>query len=118
MRFVKGLADVAGAAFEFEVILYQHAVVQDGDAGRRGKTAVGVEDGGRPNDVVALPFAWFAAGVGQGNRLFVDAASLSIDICLVVIVVQYLQFISIVALAGAGEEDPAVAPGLVGACDV
>lgn len=33
MCFINRPADVAGAAFEFEVVLYQHAVVQDGDAG-------------------------------------------------------------------------------------
>src|SRR5690242_10687677 len=105
MRFVKRFADVAGAAFELEIVLYQHAIVEDGDAGRGSEAAVSMEYGSRPDDVVALPFAWFTAGIGQRDRLFVDAAGLSIDIGLVVIVVQYLQLISIVALTGAGEEN-------------
>jgi len=118
MRFIKRFADVAGAAFELEVVLHQHAVVEDGDTGWGSEAAVSMEYGSRPDDIVALPFAWFAAGVGQRDRLFVDAAGLSIDIGLIVIVVQYLQLISIVALTGAGEENTAVAPGLVGARDI
>jgi len=118
MRFINGFANIAGTSFQFKVILYQYAVVEDGDAGRRGKTAVGVEYGGRPDDIVALPFAWFAASIGQWDRLFVDTADLAIDVRFVIIVVQYLQLISIVALAGTGEENAAVTSGLVRAGDI
>lgn len=118
MCFIKRFANIAGAAFELEVILYQDAVVEHGDAGGGSETAVSVEYRSCPDDIEALPFAWFAAGVSQWDRLFVDAANLAVDICLVIIVVQYLQLISIVALAGAGEEYSAVTSGLIRSCDV
>ena len=118
MRFIKRFADVAGAAFELEVVLHQHAVVEDGDTGWGSEAAVSMEYGSRQDDIVALPFAWFAASIGQWDRLFVDTADLAIDVRFVIIVVQYLQLISIVALAGAGEEDTAVTPGLVRPGDI
>src|SRR5207302_708530 len=96
----------------------QDSVEEDGDVGGALQGAVGVEGGGGPGDVVGLPFAGLAVGVGQRDGLLVDAASLSVDVGLVVVVVEDLQFVAGVAGAGGGEKDSAVAAGLAGAGDV
>ena len=71
-----------------------------------------------PDDVVGLPFAGFAGGIGERDALLVDAAGLAVDVGLVVVGVEDLQFVAGVAGAGGGEEDAAVAAGLIGAGDV
>src|SRR5450432_1396170 len=116
--FVEGGADVAGLAFEFEVVLHQDSVEEDGDVGGALQGAVGVEGGGGPGDVVGLPFAGFAIWIGERDGLFVDAAGLAVDVGFVVVVVEDLEFVAGVAGAGGGEEDSAVAAGLAGAGDV
>ena len=115
--FVERGADVARLAFEFEVILHQDAVEEDGDVGRGLQAAVGVEGGRGPGDIVGLPFAGLAVRVGERDGLLVDAAGLSVDVGLVVEVVEDLEFVSGVAGAGGGEKDSAVAAGLSGAGD-
>ena len=112
---VKRLTDVASLAFEFEVVLYQHSVEKYRRVGGRFQGAVLIEDGGSPGDVVGLPFARLAVGVGQWNGLLVDAAGLSVHISFVVVVVEHLQFVAGIAGAGRGKNDSAVAAGLAGA---
>src|SRR5207237_4847793 len=96
----------------------EHIVVEDGDSCLRLHTAVVVEGGGGPEDVVGLPFAGFAAGVDQWRRLFVDAGGLAVDVGGVVVGVHDLEFVAGVAGAGGGEEDAGVAARLGFAGDV
>ena len=110
--FVERLADVARLAFQFEVVLHQNSVEEYRHVGGRFYRAVLVEDWGGPGYVVDLPFAGLAVGVSERDRLFVDAPGLSVDVSLVVVVVEHLEFVSGVLRAGGGEEDPAVAAGL------
>ena len=116
--FIEWGTDVAGLAFEFEVVLHQDSVEEDGDVSGALYAAVGVEGWGDPGYVVGLPFAGLAIWIGQGDGLFVDAAGLAVDVGFVVVVVEHLQLVASVAGAGGGEEDSAVAAGLAGTGDV
>ena len=75
----------------------------------------GLNDGGGPCDVVGLPFAGLAVGVGERDGLLVKTAGLAIDVGFVVVVIEHLQFVAGVAGAGGGEKDSAVAAELAGA---
>src|SRR3569833_1169923 len=113
MGLVERFADIAGAAFQFKMVLYQYAVVDHRNISGCGQAAIRLEHRRRPDDIIRLPLTGLAAGIGQRYGLLVDAAHLSVDIGLVVIVVQYLQLITVITLAGAGEEDTAIATRLV-----
>jgi len=115
---VKRLANVDGLAVELEVILHEDAVEEDGDVRGRFQGAVGVEAGRGPDDVVGLPLTGLAGGVYERGRLLVDAARLTVNVGGVFVRVEDLELVAVVAGAGGGEEDAAVATGLAAAGDV
>src|SRR5580692_3466771 len=100
------------------MILDQDAVEEDRYVGGRFQGTVWVEGGGGPEDVVGLPFAGLARGVGQGDGLLVDAAGHAVDVGGVLVGVEDLEFVAGVFGAGGGEEESAVATELAGAGDV
>src|SRR5262249_16697506 len=112
------LTNVEGLSVQFEVVLYEDSVKEGGDICGGFQRAVGVELRGGPDDVVGLPFAWFASWIGQGNTLLVDAAGLSVHVGVVLVGVEDLELVTGVAGAGGGEKDAAVAACLAGAGDV
>lgn len=115
---VEGLADVERLTFQLEVVLNQHSVKQYGGIGWRFHRSIFIERGSSPHDVVALPLAGFAGGVSEWDCLLVQAAGHSVDIGLVVVGIEDLQFVASIAGAGGGEEDSAVAAGLAGTGDI
>src|SRR5258708_36220078 len=98
---------VVGGPRQFGIVLYQHAVLQDGDARSPQELAVGGEARPVPNDVVRLPLARTPAGIHQRRRLRIDSAGLAVGVGLVVERIEDLQ------LVFAHEVDAAVAPALV-----
>jgi hypothetical protein len=84
---------VGGRAVDFRVVLYQDAVVQRSDRGFFLDLAVVAEDRGVVNDVVSLPFAGFAACVDQRRILFINRAGLAVEIGLVVLGIEHLNFV-------------------------
>ena len=81
-------ADVFRRPQDGRVVLEDNAVLDDRHAGRNAVGPVFFKDGSRIDDVVHIPFAWFAHRVDQRRGLFVDAARLPVDIRLVVIAIQ------------------------------
>ena len=100
------------------MVLHEDSVEENGDVGGSFQGAVQVEDWRLPHDIVALPFAGLAVWIDEGNSLLVNAARLAVDIGLVVVGIEDLQFIAVVAGAGRGEKDPAVAARLIAAGDI
>ena len=100
------------------MVLDEDSVEEDRGVGGSLEGAVCVEGWGCPDDVVGLPLAGFARGVCEWDALLVDAASLAVDVGLVVVVVEDLKLVSVVAGAGGGEKYAAVAACLIGAGDV
>ena len=49
-----------GRALDFDVVLNENAVVEDGDSAETYEFPVFIEFGGMENDVVGLPLAWSA----------------------------------------------------------
>src|SRR5438270_11997859 len=99
------------------MILHQHSIEKYGHVGGRFQGAVGVEGGSRPGDVVGLPFSGLAVWIGERDGLLVDAGGLAVDVGLIVVAVEDLQFVAGVPGAGGGEKDSAVAAELAGAGD-
>lgn len=81
---VFGFAFVSGGAFDFEVVLHEYTVVEDGDGGGFDDLAI-FEDGAVEDDVVGLPFAGFASGVDEWWVLAVDGTGLSVGVGAVVV---------------------------------
>ena len=100
------------------MILYQHAVEQDGDIRRSLQRSIAVESRRCPHDVVGLPLAGLAIRIGQRDGLLVDAAGLAVHVGLVVVGIENLQLISVVARSGGGEEHAAIPARLTVAGDV
>jgi len=54
-----------GLAFNFEIILHHDVVVEDGYGSGLGHSSIAVKPRGVEDDVVRLPFAWFAGGIDE-----------------------------------------------------
>src|SRR5262245_367201 len=103
---------VSGRAEYFRVVLDQDAVVEDGDRRFLLDTAVVAEDRRVVDDVVGLPFAGFAAGVDQRRVLFVNRAGLAVEVGLVIVRIEHLDFVAPL------QEDSAVSTPLAFANDL
>src|SRR5262245_4924147 len=103
---------VSGRPEYFRVVLDQDAVVEGGDRGFLLDPAVVAEDRRVVDDVVGLPFTGFAAGVDQRRILFVNRAGLAVEVSLVVVRIEHLDFVA------ALQEDSAVATALAFAYDL
>ena len=102
-------ADPLGAAWEFDVVLDQDAVLNDGEGRLSRDFAILVEQRAMVDDVERLPFAGFAAGVHQRHGPAVESAALAVGIGLIVVGIEHLD------LELALKEDAAVAATLAGA---
>ncbi len=91
---VERLADVTRLSLQFEVILNEHPIEEDGDKSMSLHRAVVVESRSGPDNVIGLPFAGLPVGVHQWNALLVNAASLTIHVSLVVVGVENLQLVA------------------------
>src|SRR5437868_2882767 len=94
------------------MILHQHAVEEGGHVRWSFERSVAVECWCGPRNIVDLPFARRSSWVCQRNGLLVDAASHAIDVGLVLIGIEDLQFISTIFSASGGEKHPTVAARL------
>src|SRR5271169_3844766 len=79
-RLVEGFSDVQRLTLQFEVVLHEDSVDEDGHVGRSLERAVRVKGGRRPHDVVGLPFARLAVRIYERRGLFIDAAGLSVHV--------------------------------------
>src|ERR1051326_5831128 len=109
VRFVFGDAGVGGCAFDYDVVLDQDTILEDGDSAWRFNPATDAKPGSVEDNVIRLPFAGFAASVDQWSMLFVNGSSLPMEIGFVIVGIQHLDFV--IPL----EEDAAVATPLHGA---
>ncbi len=91
--FVFREADPFGGAEDLGVVLNEYAVEDGSHAGGRFEGAVFVEAWGDEDDVVGLPFAGLASGVGEWRVLLVDGTELSVDVGIVLIRIEYLDFV-------------------------
>src|SRR5207247_1007640 len=91
---------------ERNIVLDQHAVVQDRQARRRFHFALLVETWPRENDVVSLPLTRRTRGVDQRRVLAVSRAGLAVGVSDVLIRIEHLHFVE------AHEEHATVAPAL------
>ena len=111
-------SNVQRLALQLEVVLHEDAVKKDRDVCRCFERAVAVESWRSPHYVVALPLTGLSNRIHQRNALLVDAASLTVNVSLVVIRIENLQLISGVARAGGGQKYSAIAACLTAATDV
>src|SRR5687768_5368487 len=118
MLFIAWASSVSSLTFQFKIILYQYSILNGSDPGGTFQCAIVVESRGCPDEIIALPFSRFCAGIGQGNGLFINAACLPVDICFVVVAIEYLYLITIIAPAGRSKEYTTVSATLVGACNI
>ena len=84
---------VGSIADEHRMILGDYAVVEDGDDGGFFEFTV-FETRSFENDVVGLPFAWFAGGVYLGWEVAIDGGCLAIGIGFVFVVIEDLHFVA------------------------
>jgi len=112
MFLVERLADAKRLPLQFEVILYQYAIEDDRHVGGSFERTVSVECRRGPDDVIGLPFPWFAIGVHEESALPVNASGLAIDIGRVVVRIENLQFVPGIAGPGGSEQDAAIAARL------
>src|SRR5438876_4525934 len=98
---------VAGGAGEFDVVLRQDAVVEDGDVRGASEFAGCVKARAMPDDVVGLPLAGCASSVHQRRILAIYRGDLAVGVSLAVVRIEHLNFVE------AHEEDAAVAAVLV-----
>jgi len=96
---------VSGRAPDLRVVLYQHAVLKDGDVSWQMDFAT-PPDGRRESNVIGLPLSGWSAGVHERRMLAVNGAGLAVSISDVVVAVQHLYLV--LAL----QEDAAVAAPL------
>jgi len=78
---------------EGDVVLNQHAVMQNRESCRADEFPCWVKSRLVENDVVGLPLAGRPAGIDQGRRIPVDCRGLPIRIGLVLVGIKYLDFI-------------------------
>ena len=70
---------MTGFAVDFLIVLYQNAVVEEGDPGRR-EQLVTIKFSGLKDDIKLLPFTGRTRDVYQGRRLTVDGSALAIGV--------------------------------------
>src|SRR5690606_4839962 len=92
---VERKSDVLRRAKQGNMIKKQDTVVDHRNVGRNDHASVFAKAGRRVDDVVRLPFSGLLAGVGHRDMLLVDGAGLAVDVRLVFIVVEYLDFITL-----------------------
>ena len=101
-------ADVMpGGTGEFDVVLREDAVVEDGDVRGASEFAGCVKARAMPDDVVGLPLAWGARSVYQRRILAIYRRYLAVGVSLAAVGIENLNFVK------AHEEDAAVAAVLV-----
>src|ERR1700722_7240348 len=93
MGFVFGWL-LAGRSFDPDVVLDQNSILQHGDRGFLRQFAILIEPRGVENDIVGLPFTGFTADVNQGSILAVNGAGLAVEVGLVLVGVQNLEFVA------------------------
>ena len=104
--------DIFRCTQDSRVILQYDAILDNRNTRRNTISTVFLEDRSGIDNIVNIPFTRLAHGICQRRRLFVDAAGLSVHVCLVVIAIQHLDFIHVL------QEDAAVAASLACAGDV
>src|SRR5258706_7110866 len=101
-------ADVMpGGAGEFDIVLREDAVVEDGNMRGAREFAGCVKARAMPDNVVGLPLACGARSVYQRRILAIYRGDLAVGVSLAVVRIEYLNFVK------THEEDPAVAAVLV-----
>src|SRR2546430_17530361 len=98
---------VSGGTGEFDVVLREDAVVEDGNMRRASEFAGCIEARAMPDDVVGLPLARSASSVYQRRILAVNRGDLAVGVSLAVVRIKNLNFVK------AHQEDAAVAAVLV-----
>ena len=92
--------------FQLEIVLHQHPVVDCRNPCRGLQRTIRIEAGRRPDNIIHLPFAGLFAGIGQGNRLFVNTGGLTIYVGRVIVTVEYLDFVAFITRAGGRQKIP------------
>jgi len=77
---VGGRAVVIRVPFEFDMVLYQDAVEQNGQVSRFDDFPVSTEFRRVVDNVIGLPLSWFAARIDDRWGLFVDSAALPVKV--------------------------------------
>ena len=94
-----------GAAYG-EIVQQDNSVLDYGNHGRHPVSAVLIENGRGVYDVIDIPLSGLAHCVGKRDHLLVHAACLAVGVGLVLVAIQYLDFIFVLKI------DSAVPAGL------
>ena len=71
---------IGRGADEFHVVLDQHTVQEDREAGSRGEGSVGLEARAMVHDVIGLPLAGSPRGVDERWKLTVQGTRLAVGV--------------------------------------
>src|ERR1039457_6826349 len=80
--------------FDLGVVLNQNSIVQHGDGARLQHLPLVIETRGMKDNVIGLPFPGLAGDVDKGRILTVHGAGLTVEVGLVLIGVQDLEFVA------------------------
>ncbi len=104
-------SDVNGGPLELDVILNEHAIMNDRHVTWCHDGPILGKAGSAEENVVALPLTWFAARVDEWDVLLVNARSLAVRISGIVVRIQDLNLVPSL------EKDPAIGATLSFAFD-
>src|SRR5688572_17457767 len=91
--FIRLWSNVDGSPPELDVIMNEHAVMNDCHVPRRGHGPVLGKPWSAEEDVVALPLARLTARVHNGDMLLVNGRSLAVRVSAIVVRVQDLHLV-------------------------
>ena len=77
------------------MVLYEYAVQNNSDIGMIQEGTVFLEYGSGVDDVIDIPFAGFPHRVGHWRRLLVYSTDISVDVSLVLVIVQNLHLVPV-----------------------
>jgi hypothetical protein len=98
---------VSGRTGGFDVILYEHAIVQNRESRWTQKFSGSIKTWAVKNDVVDLPLTRRARGVHKGRELTIDGSRLAIGVGFTLVGVEDLDFVETV------KKDAAIAAILI-----
>ena len=102
VRLVSRESDVGCISFQDVIVLDKDTIQQYRDHGWRYQLSIRSEAGRFPENIIYLPFVRAGVRIGQRGLLFIDTAHHSIDVCRIILGIQYLH------LVDALQEDSAV----------
>src|SRR5438045_3279033 len=105
MFVIRRLANILCRSFQLYVVLYKYSIKINSHSGRAQQTSIVVKPGCFPGNIIRLPLARREVCIYQGSKLFIYTSGLSVYVGSVIIVIEDLQFVSIITLSDRSKEE-------------